>query len=303
MDNEQYNELLEYLLNGQLSKEADETYEKWASQFREQNNHIYVEERRLVPRYELSWILSMFHDNSTSAHQGAEAMRQQINKRYVWKGMTSNIKEYVKSCYECQRRGGPKENNRKRTIVPMDIFERWGIDIVRPLPQMKDRYRYIVVAIDYFSRWPEARPLIHANAWQVAKFIYEEIICKFSVSRVLQSDREIHFINEVIQELTDKFQIQHSLSSPYHSQSNELVEHFNRTLCEGLAKVAETINDWDTYIQPVLFSYQTHELRVTGQPPFTLVYGKNLVLAMDSPSKGQELIERLLEITDKVLQL
>ncbi len=45
----------------------------------------------------------MFHDNPTSAHQGAEAMRQQINKHYVWKGMTSDIKEYIKSCYECQR--------------------------------------------------------------------------------------------------------------------------------------------------------------------------------------------------------
>ena len=59
---------MEYLLNRQLPKEADEAYRKWASQFREQNNHIYVEERRLVPRYELSWILSMFHDNPTSTH-------------------------------------------------------------------------------------------------------------------------------------------------------------------------------------------------------------------------------------------
>src|SRR6266540_4248612 len=303
MDNKQYNELLEYLLNGQLPKEADETYEKWASQFREQSNHIYVEERRLVPHYELSWILSMFHDNPTSAHQSAEAMRQQINKRYVWKGMTSDIKEYVKSYYECQRREGPKENNRKRTIIPMDIFERWGIDIVRLLPQTEDGYRYIVVAMDYFSRWPEARPLTHANAWQVAKFIYEEIICRFGAPRVLQSNRGTHFVNEVIQELTDKFWIQHSLSSPYHPQSNGLVECFNRTLCKGLVKVAETINDWDNYIQPVIFSYQTRELRVTGQPLFTLVYEKTLVLAMDSLSKGQKLIERLLEITDKVSQL
>ncbi len=76
----------------------------------------------------------MFHDNLTLAHQDAKAMRQQINKYYVWKGMTSNIKEYVKTCYECQRRGESKENNQKHTIVPMDIFERWGIDIVRPLP-------------------------------------------------------------------------------------------------------------------------------------------------------------------------
>ncbi len=185
----------------------------------------------------------------------------------------------------------------------MDIFKRWDIDIVGPLPQTEDGYKYIVVAIDYFSRWLEARPLTHANARQVAKFIYEEIICRFDASRVLQSNRGMHFVNEVIQELTDKFWIRHSLSSPYHLQSNGLVERFNRTLCEGLAKVAETINDWDTYIQPVLFSYRTRELRVTGQPLFTLVYGKNPVLVMDSLSKGQELIERLLEITDKVSQL
>src|SRR6266540_2292520 len=82
-----------------------------------------------------------------------------------------------------------------------------GIDIVGPLPQTENRYRYIVVAIDYFSRWPEARPLTHANARQVAKFIYEEIICRFGVPRVLQSDRGTHFVNEVIQELTNKFQI------------------------------------------------------------------------------------------------
>ena len=69
MDNEQYSDLLEYLLNRQLPKEADETYEKWTSQFKEQSNHIYVEERQLVPRYELSWILSMFHDNPTSARK------------------------------------------------------------------------------------------------------------------------------------------------------------------------------------------------------------------------------------------
>ena len=159
----------------------------------------------------------------------------------------------------------------------MDIFERQGIDIVRPLPQTEDGYRYIVVAMDYFSRWPEARPLTHANAWQVAKFIYEKIICRFGAPRILQSDRGTHFVNEVIQELTDKFWIRHSLSSPYHPQSNGLVKCFNRILCEGLAKMAKIINNWDTYIQLVLFSYQMYELRVTGQ---SLFIGMTIVTIM-----------------------
>ena len=78
--------------------------------------------------------------------------------------------------------------------------------------------------MDYFSRWPEARPLKEANAVTVATFIYEEIICRFGASQILQSDRGTHFVNEVIKELTEKFRIKHSLSSPYHLQSNRLVE-------------------------------------------------------------------------------
>ncbi len=81
-----------------------------------------------------------------------EAMRQQINKHYIWKGMTSNIKKYVKFYYECQWWERSKKNNQKCTIILIDIFKWWGIDIVGPLSQMEDRYQYIVVAIDYFSR-------------------------------------------------------------------------------------------------------------------------------------------------------
>jgi len=78
-----------------------------------------------------------------------------------------------------------KQNNQKRTIPPTDIFERWGIDIVRPLPITREGNRYIVVAIDYFSRWPEVRPFKAANADIVITFLYEEIICKFEASRIL----------------------------------------------------------------------------------------------------------------------
>ncbi len=127
--------------------------------------------------------------------------------------------------------------------------------------------------MDYFLRWLEARPFKTVNADTVAMFLYEEIICRFGVSKILQSDRGTYFVNEVIQRLTKRFRIKHSLSSPYHLQSNGLVERFNKMLCEGIAKLAEEVDQWDKFIQPVLFAYRTKELRISKQSPYILVYG------------------------------
>src|SRR6266540_2485110 len=121
--------------------------------------------------------------------------------------MRKDIKEYVKTYFQCQQRGSMRQNNQKRTIPLIDIFERWGVDIVGPLSITRERNRYIIVAIDYFSRWSKARLLKAANADTVATFLYKEIIYKFEVSRILQNDRRTYFMNEVIQKLIKRFRI------------------------------------------------------------------------------------------------
>ncbi len=156
--------------------------------------------------------------------------------------MMKDIKKYAKTCFQYQQRGSTKQNNQKRTILTTDIFERWGVDIVRPLLITREGNKYIIVAMDYFSRWSEARSFKVTNVDTVVIFLYEEIICRFEASRILQSNRETHFINEIIQRLTKRFRIKHSLSSPYYLQSNELVKRFNKTLCEGIAKLAEEVD-------------------------------------------------------------
>src|SRR6266542_5900800 len=113
-----------------------------------------------------------------------------------------------------------RQNNQKQIILLTDIFERWGVDIVGLLPITREGNRYIVVAMNYFSRWPEAKLLKIANADTVATFLYEEIICRFGALRTLQSDRGTHFVNELIQRLIKRFKIKHSLSSHYQPQSN-----------------------------------------------------------------------------------
>src|SRR6266496_2536364 len=300
MEDKRYQELLSYLQN---PTPQSEEYEKWVSQFHEKFNHVYKEERRVVPQAETKWIMSIFHDDPTKAHQSFDVMYNQISKRYIWQSMRNDIKEYAKTCFQCQQRGSMKQNNQKRTIPPTDIFERWGVDIVGPLPITREGNRYIVVAMDYFSRWPEVRLLKAANAATVATFLYEEIICRFGAPRILQSDRGTHFVNELIQRLTKRFKIKHSLLSPYHPQSNELVERFNKMLCEGIAKLAEEIDQWDRFIQPVLFAYRTKELRISKQSPYMLVYGREPTLVTDYGKHRGSIMERLLEIIEKVSQL
>ena len=82
----------------------------------------------------------------------------------------------------------------------------------------------------------------------VAIFIYKEIICRFGISQILQSNKKTYFLNEIIKKLTEKFRIKHNLFSLYHIQSNGLVERFNKNLYQDFAKVTESIYDWDIYI-------------------------------------------------------
>jgi hypothetical protein len=109
---------------------------------------------------------------------------------------------------------------------------------VRPLPINK----YIIVAIDYFTKWVEAKAVKVDNAEEVATFIYEEIICRCGCPQKILSDRRTHFNNNMIKELIKNFEIKHIFSTSYHPKTNELVERFNKTLCELLAKLKKDQN-------------------------------------------------------------
>ena len=132
------------------------------------------------------------------------------------------------------------------------------------------------MAMDYLTKWPEAKPVPDATADKTVKFIYDDIICRHGCPTKVLTDRETHFNNNLMKLLTEKFKIQHLLSTPYHPQTNGLVERFNRTLIEGLTKVIhEHKGEWDKYVAPVLFSYRTSKHSTTRVSPFYLVYGRD----------------------------
>ena len=92
--------------------------------------------------------------------------------------------------------------------------------------------------------------------------------------------------------LCEKFEIKHKLSSPYHPQTNRLVERFNWTLCESLAKVSERENQWDEYLEQVLFAYRTTKHATTKKTPFFMAYGREAVLPIDETDIPENIAEK-----------
>src|SRR6266511_2277984 len=272
MDSQQYEEICRYTRDGKIPQNKDQGKLKkkflaMCRRFRWKETALYRKSRtkevKVLQRYQVVPLLYILHEGPTGAHNGTERIFQQVQERYYWPKMYEDIRGYVQTCDACQRRGNPRANNILHPIEPKASFQRIRIDIVGLLTITKKRNRYIVTAMDYFTKWLIVKAIKEVTAKTVSKFIYEKIICEHRYPQVLQSDREIHFVNRVIQDLSEKFRIKHRLSTLYHPQTNGLVERFNQTLCEKLAKMAEETTMWDEFIDPALMAYRTTRYVIT----------------------------------------
>ena len=305
MDEEEFKQISHFLGNEKLIGQInDRNFKTKIGKYYLKDNKLFRKckngDRRVIPRYELEPVMYLLHDEPLSAHFGIEKCYEKAKSRFYWKGMINDIKEYIRTCDYCQRRGKPSGKNELHCIKVKEPFYQIGIDFVGPLSKTDKGNRYIIVAVDYFTKYPEAKAVKEATAKEVSTFIYEEIICRHGCIEKLLSDRESHFNNQIIQELTKKFGIKHRFSTPYHPKTNGLVERFNKTLCEALAKLGDERKNWDEFIAPTLFAYRTSKQTTTRIDPFYLTYGRKARLLIDDEVNIAEVgysprIENLLE--------
>jgi hypothetical protein len=287
-----YNYLTNKIIPSEFSTKQIEQLQRQSGNFIIKYENLYKKDYknpeklyRVITKEETPLVLYMYHNDPTSGHLGIETTFNKIREKYYWPQFYEDIKSYVKACDACQRRGRPARNNLLHPIPVYSPFYQIGIDIVGPLNRTQRGKRYIVVAMDYLTKWPEARAISEATAENVAKFIYEQIICQHGCPQIILTDRGTHFNNNMLDRLMEKFEVKHLLSTPYHPQTNGLVERFNRTLCESLAKLESRTNDWDLFIAPVLFAYRTTKHSTTKISPFQLVYGRSARLPLDMPNE------------------
>jgi transposase InsO family protein len=178
----------------------------------------------------------------------------------------------------------------KRDEIPLSpqmtlhAFKKWAIDFVGPInpPRKHTRSRYIITTTEYLTRWAEARAVKDYSANRDAHFIFDNIITRFGCPKILMTDQGTHFINNIVEALTEEFVVHHHKSTPYHPQENGTVEEFNKILETTLTKIfIVNKDDWDLRVPAVLWAYGTTCKKLTMETPFKLVYGLEVVVLME----------------------
>jgi len=167
----------------------------------------------------------MHDDPVGGGHFGMTTTIDKIRSRFWWRGFSVDVKNYVKSCDRCQKANHSNKApiSSLHPVTVKNIFHRWGIDLVGPLKETKSGYKYVAVATEYLTKWPEVKALRDKSAKSVHEFLME-IVYRFGACDMIIHDQGKEFNNSLLGSLMEELNIKRAMTSAYHSQSNGYVK-------------------------------------------------------------------------------
>ena len=231
--------------------------------------------------------LTAYHDSLMGGgHFGFDRTFNTIKRKYYWPRMYKLILAYVKSCDACQKaKRSYSKHKAPLTNMPVaDKFERWHIDFIGPLTEAEDGSKYILLAVDSLTRWPEAFATKTSDSVVIADILYREIFARYGAPRVLVSDRGQNFLSKLVTALCEIFSVKRYHTSSYHPQTNSTCERFNSTLEQSIRAYCDVSHkDWPKILPGVLMSYRrspsTHS---TLYSPYYLMFGCDMHVPFDT---------------------
>jgi hypothetical protein len=182
---------------------------------------------------EVEIVLNDYHNGACGSHfSGLETAQNILRASYFWSTLIKYCITSVKKCHPCQifsrkMRAHPAPMFPVITVGP---FTKWGIDYTTCNPPSARGHRYIIVAVDYLTKWVESMPTFKDDGDTAALFLFNQIIARFGVPREIVIDHGNHFQNIMITKLTSNLGLSQEHSSPYYPQANGQVEVVNKSL-------------------------------------------------------------------------
>ena len=230
-------------------------------------------------------VLLAYHDSKVGGgHLGTDKVYEALRLKYYWSKMHQDIEDYIISCRTCQEIKKRHVSKPPLTNMPVvDTFQRWHMDILGPLPESKEGYKYILLVVDSFSRWSEAFCLRTMEACEVATKFYEEIICRYGAPRSLLTDRGRNFMSKVVKALCEIFEVKQYHTSSFHPQTNSTCERLNSTLEQSLrAYCSKEQSKWPSFVPGIMMAFRRSPCtRSTDFSPFHLVFGSEMNMPFD----------------------
>ncbi|KAG7588540.1 Ribonuclease H-like superfamily [Arabidopsis suecica] len=231
---------------------------------------------------EVEIVTSEVHEGLCGSHSSGRAMAFKIKRLgYFWPTMISDCIDYAKRCKKCHMHAPliHQPSEFLSSISALYPFMRWSMDIVGPMHCSTRGVQYLLVLTAYFSKWIEAEAYISIHDSVVKTFLWKHIICCYGVPYEIVTDNGPQFISNDFEEFCSAWGIKLSYSTPRYPQGNGQAEASNKTILSNLKKrLSARKGGWYDELQPVLWAYRTTPRRATGETPFSLVYGMEVVV-------------------------
>lgn len=259
--------------------------------------------RRCLTHEEAEKAMNECHLGACGGHQSGYATAQKILRAgYFWPTMFKDCIIAVRSCHACQifhsktrRPPAPLQ-----PIVAVGPFAKWGINFMQCNPTSTGGHGYIIVAVDYFTKWAEAMPTLDNTGETAALFFFNHVVARFGVPQAIVTDHGSYFRNHMMVELAAKLGLSHDSSTPYYPQANGQVEAINKVLKRMLQRmIGVHKRRWHLILYSALWSYRTSVKNATGFTPFQLVYGLEAVLPIQCEISSLKLAIDLLPGTSE----
>ena len=194
--------------------------------------------------------------------------------------MDTDIGNYIQQCHKCQMR--TKITKHHAPLQPLPLLSepnmRVHVDLFGPLKTTDSGKKYILCMTDAFTKYVELVALPNKETQTVVSAIFFRWICRYGVPLEILSDQGKEFLSNFAKDLYQKLGVLQTTTSPHHPQCNAQAEVANKTIAKYLSDFVDNSTlDWELYLYPLMFAYNTSFHRTIKTSPFYLTYGLSLI--------------------------